>query len=252
MEANPGSAGPEICGLQGRRHRRLSLGIQSFDDACLQALGGESTTATRPGGHQYARAAGFDSFNIDLMHGLPAVHRRRRHGFANRPGFCPPHLSWYQRRSRPNAVSTSGRRCCQSRIPLADIQHAGEQLLAAAGYRQYEVSAYSQAGLSLPPQPQLLDFRRLSGYRRRRPRQISLADGQIVRYAKKRQPHDYMAAAGLFHRQSHQAHRAGYHRRSCLTHCASRRLRLAQFSATTGQGLLMLEHRLQDFQRRDC
>ena len=63
---------------------RLSLGIQSFDDACLQALGRVHNSDQARAAIEYARAAGFASFNIDLMHGLPGQTRgRRRDGFAH-------------------------------------------------------------------------------------------------------------------------------------------------------------------------
>ena len=72
MEANPGSADADkFRGFAQAGVNRLSLGIQSFDDQCLQALGRVHTAEAARAAIAHARAAGFDNLNIDLMHGLP-------------------------------------------------------------------------------------------------------------------------------------------------------------------------------------
>lgn len=180
MEANPGSAeADKFAEFRAAGINRLSLGVQSFDDTCLQALGRVHNSDQAVAAIEYARAAGFGSFNIDLMHGLPGqsietANRDLRTALA----FAPPHLSWYQLTIEPNTVFHKRPPLLPVEDALADIQETGEQLLAAAGYGQYEVSAYSRPGYGLPPQPELLVFRRLSGYRRRCPRQ-----GQLRRRA---------------------------------------------------------------------
>ena len=68
MEANPGSAeAGKFAAFRTAGITRLSLGIQSFDDACLQALGRIHNSDQARAAIEYARAAGFDSFNMQEM-----------------------------------------------------------------------------------------------------------------------------------------------------------------------------------------
>ena len=254
MEANPGSAeAGKFAAFRTAGITRLSLGIQSFDDACLQALGRIHNSDQARAAIEYARAAGFDSFNIDLMHGLPKQSTvAAATDLQTALGFAPPHLSWYQLTIEPNTVFHKRPPLLPVEDTLADIQHAGEQLLAAANYRQYEVSAYSQPGYRCRHNLNYWTFGDYLGIGAGAHGKISLADGQIVRYAKKRQPHDYMAAtAGLFTATRTELTAADITGEFMLN---ALRLNdgfsLAQFSAHTGQGVAVLEHRLQDFQRR--
>ena len=122
-----------------------------------------------------AQDAGYRNINLDLMYALPQqtldgaladVERARRRS-------QPTHISHYQLTLEPNTAFAA------NPPPLPDDDHAWamqeacEARLAAAGYGQYEISAYAQAGPPLRAQPQLLALRRLPGHRRRRPRQDS-------------------------------------------------------------------------------
>jgi putative oxygen-independent coproporphyrinogen III oxidase len=79
MEANPGSAeADKFRAFREAGINRLSLGIQSFDDAQLQALGRVHTRDQALAAIEFARAAGFDSVNLDLMHGTPRAVTARR------------------------------------------------------------------------------------------------------------------------------------------------------------------------------
>ena len=72
MEANPGSAeADKFLGFRQAGINRLSLGIQSFNDAQLAALGRIHDGEQAHAAVAMARDAGFDSYNLDLMHGLP-------------------------------------------------------------------------------------------------------------------------------------------------------------------------------------
>ena len=73
LEANPGTAdAANFRGYHAAGVNRLSLGVQSFDDRCLEALGRIHSAADALGAIQMAWDSGFDNVNIDLMHGLPA------------------------------------------------------------------------------------------------------------------------------------------------------------------------------------
>ncbi len=109
------------------------------------------------------------------MHGLPdqsldeALDDLRRAIALN-----PPHLSWYQLTIEPNTLFGSRPPVLPDDDALWDIFEQGHQLLSAAGYQQYETSAYAKPGLSVPAQSQLLALWRLSGYWLRRARQSDL------------------------------------------------------------------------------
>ena len=85
----------------------------------------------------------------------------------------PPHLSWYQLTIEPNTLFGSRPPVLPDDDALWDIFEQGHQLLSAAGYQQYETSAYAKP-LSVPAQSQLLALWRLSGYWLRRTRQSDL------------------------------------------------------------------------------
>jgi len=147
MEANPGSV---ECGApRGYRTagvNRLSMGAQSFDDEALQRLGRVHNSDDIRRAFDAAVSGGFDNINLDLMHGLPG----QTIGTAEQDieaaiELAPQHVSWYQLTLEPNTVF-------HARPPedlpdedlAAQIQDAGNALLADAGYEQYEVSAWAQ------------------------------------------------------------------------------------------------------------
>ena len=118
-------------------------------------------------------AAGLDNFNLDLMYALPRPGRRRR--AARRRGGtgagARAHLSHYQLTIEPGTVFAA------RPPPLPDDDAAAAMLgacaarLEAAGFGQYEVSAWARPRRAVPAQPQLLDLRGLSRRRRRCARQ---------------------------------------------------------------------------------
>jgi oxygen-independent coproporphyrinogen-3 oxidase len=151
MEANPGTV---ECGdpvaYRAAGVNRLSVGAQSFDAAMLAKLGRIHSVEDIRRAINSARAAGFVNLNIDLMYGLPGQDvAGALSDLRNAMDLEPSHLSWYQLTLEPNTVF-------HSRPPpdmptddlCADIQAAGQSLLASFGYDQYEVSAYARAGLA--------------------------------------------------------------------------------------------------------
>ena len=89
-----------------------------------------------------ARAAGFDNFNIDLMHGLPGqTPADAAADLEQALAYQPSHLSWYQLTLEPNTVFHKRPPTLPVEDVLADIQDVGEALLEKAGMSQYEVSA---------------------------------------------------------------------------------------------------------------
>jgi putative oxygen-independent coproporphyrinogen III oxidase len=196
MEANPGSAeADKFAGFRAAGINRLSLGIQSFNDTQLQALGRVHNSDQARAAIEYVRAAGFDSFNIDLMHGLPGQDPAAAEADLHTAlAFEPPHLSWYQLTIEPNTVFHKRPPTLPVEDALADIQEQGERVLASAGYQQYEVSAYSKAGFNCRHNRNYWSFGDYLGIGAGAHGKVTFADGHIQRYAKRRQPAEYMGA----------------------------------------------------------
>lgn len=201
MEANPGSSeADKFAGFRAAGINRLSLGIQSFDDHCLQALGRVHNAEQAQAAIEHARAAGFDNFNIDLMHGLPGQSAGAAEIDLRTALACQPtHLSWYQLTIEPNTRFHKHPPLLPVEDELADIQQLGEALLAGAGFMQYEVSAYSKAHFRCRHNLNYWSFGDYLGIGAGAHAKVSYRDGRVLRYAKTRQPEAYMAAqAGSF------------------------------------------------------
>jgi len=103
-----------------------------------------------------ARAAGFASLNLDLMHGLPG--QTVREALADLAGVLalgPEHVSWYQLTIEPNTPSRPRLRG-PGRDQLAEMEEGGFSMLAASGYEHYEFSAHARPGFRCRHKPDLL------------------------------------------------------------------------------------------------
>jgi len=149
MEANPGTiecGDPE--GYLAAGINRLSIGAQSFDASMLAKLGRIHSAGDIAAAVGAASATGFTNINIDLMYGLPGQDvAAALEDLRAASKLQPAHLSWYQLTLEPNTVfharppaDMPGHDLC------ADIQTAGQALLAGLGFKQYEVSAYARDG----------------------------------------------------------------------------------------------------------
>ncbi|EWG99252.1 HemN family oxidoreductase [Halomonas sp. BC04] len=149
LEANPGTL--ERGRFQGYRSagiNRLSLGVQSFQDAQLRALGRIHSGGDAISAMDEARHAGFDNVNLDLMHGLPGQTPTLALADLDRAlSLSPEHLSWYQLTLEPNTEFHSRPPVLPEEEVLWDIQDRGHERLEAAGLVRYEISAYARPGL---------------------------------------------------------------------------------------------------------
>lgn len=201
MEANPGSSeAAKFLALREAGVNRLSLGIQSFDDGLLQSLGRVHTGAEARAAIASAERAGFDNLNLDLMHGLPGQSpAQARDDLRQAIAVQPQHLSWYQLTIEPNTVFHKRPPELPEEDALADIQDGGEELLAAGGYGQYEVSAYGREGFQCRHNRNYWSFGDYLGIGAGAHGKVTFTDCRVQRCAKRRQPGDYMAAqAGDF------------------------------------------------------
>ena len=194
MEANPGSAeADKFLGFRQAGINRLSLGIQSFQEEKLRALGRVHNSEQARAAIDYAQVAGFDSFNIDLMHGLPGqTEADAAYDLETAISFRPSHLSWYQLTIEPNTVFNKRPPTLPVEDALADIQDQGELLLEQHGYTQYEVSAYSRADKQCRHNLNYWSFGDYLALGAGAHGKITSVDGSIKRYAKTRAPQDYL------------------------------------------------------------
>jgi oxygen-independent coproporphyrinogen-3 oxidase len=146
LEANPGTFEAEkFREFRALGVNRLSIGIQSFNPIHLKALGRihDDTEARRA---IAIAQANFANFNLDLMYALPGqTLDEARQDIDAALAFEPPHLSAYHLTLEPNTVFYQQPPALPDDDAAADMQQRIEDLLATAGYENYETSAFARA-----------------------------------------------------------------------------------------------------------
>jgi putative oxygen-independent coproporphyrinogen III oxidase len=145
LEANPNSV--ENAKFRSYRElgiNRLSIGIQSFNDAHLQRLGRVHSASEAREAIENAQKAGFDNLNIDIMHGLQEqTVEESIDDLRSALSFKPYHLSWYQLTLEPNTLFYKKKPTLPDETTLHHIETEGKTYIKSMGLQQYEVSAYS-------------------------------------------------------------------------------------------------------------
>ncbi|MDR5874390.1 radical SAM family heme chaperone HemW [Halomonas sp. CUBES01] len=146
LEANPGTTEQtRFVGYREAGINRLSLGVQSFHAAQLEALGRIHSGDEAVHAVEQARAAGFQNINVDLMHGLPQQSADQAMADIDQAlALAPEHLSWYQLTLEPNTAFYAHPPVLPQEETLWDIQDLGHQRLEQAGFARYEISAYAR------------------------------------------------------------------------------------------------------------
>ena len=200
LEANPGTFEQDkFIAYRKLGINRLSIGIQSFAPSKLEALGRIHTGDEALRAAEMARRAGFDNFNLDLMHGLPDQSLDEAlDDLRQAIALAPTHLSWYQLTLEPNTVFWSQPPVLPEDDILWDIQEAGQALLAEHGYSQYEVSAYAKPDKAARHNLNYWSFGDFIGIGAGAHGKLSHPDGRIVRTWKTRLPKDYLDPAKSF------------------------------------------------------
>jgi oxygen-independent coproporphyrinogen-3 oxidase len=145
LEANPGTFEKDrFRAFRAAGVTRLSVGVQSFNDAHLQALGRVHNRAQAIAALEEAASA-FDTFNLDLMYALPGqTLAQLDQDLEMALSLAPPHLSVYHLTIEPNTVFAK----FPPQVPEDDDAYAMldriTERTAAAGLQRYEVSAYAQ------------------------------------------------------------------------------------------------------------
>ncbi len=196
LEANPGTFESQRFASYARAGvTRLSIGVQSFDDAALRALGRVHDGAQARAAVEEA-AASFATWNLDLMYALPGQELPALLvDLETALSFKPPHLSIYHLTIEPNtrfAVDTP------SNLPDDDtafsMLDAIAERTAAQGLSRYEVSAFAQAGHRCTHNLNYWRFGDYLGIGAGAHGKISFPD-RIVRQVRWREPRAYMDAA---------------------------------------------------------
>jgi len=198
LEANPGTVERgRFAAYRAAGVTRVSLGAQSFEDRQLATLGRIHARHETLAAVDELRAAGLDNFNLDLMYALPQQTLDEALADLEQAiELAPTHLSHYQLTLEPGTAFE------RRPPPLPDddaayaMQVACETRLGAAGYRQYEVSAYAQPGCECRHNLNYWRFGDYLGIGAGAHGKITdPRHGAVVRTARVKQPGRYLAAA---------------------------------------------------------
>jgi putative oxygen-independent coproporphyrinogen III oxidase len=205
LETNPGTA------EHGRFEdylragvNRFSFGIQSFDDGCLTRLGRIHDSHQAEAAVKLAQDAGADNLNLDLMYALPGQSAAMAEDdLARAIALQPAHISHYQLTMEPNTVFAARP---PEHLPdedaAWDMQERCQAQLAAAGYGQYEISAYARPGRQCAHNLNYCRFGDYLGIGAGAHAKITLPDaalsgqGRVLRRWKVKHPAAYLAQAG--------------------------------------------------------
>lgn len=194
MEANPGTVEAErFSGYQRAGVNRISIGVQSFNAEKLTRLGRIHGPDEAKRAAHLATALGLRSFNLDLMHGLPDQSLQEAlDDLRQAIALDPPHLSWYQLTIEPNTLFSSRPPQLPDDDALWDIFQQGHELLSAAGYQQYETSAYAKPGYQCQHNLNYWRFGDYLGIGCGAHGKLTFADGRILRTTKTKHPRGFM------------------------------------------------------------
>jgi oxygen-independent coproporphyrinogen-3 oxidase len=196
LEANPGTAeAGHFRGYRAAGVNRVSLGIQSFNDEKLKALGRIHSADEARRAIEMALST-FDNVNLDIMYGLPGQSLDEARADAAEGLRCgTTHFSAYQLTLEPNTVFYSRPPQLPEHDTCADMQLAVEELAAAAGLRHYETSAFARPGRACRHNMNYWEFGDYIGIGAGAHGKLSFAD-RVTRHERVKQPREYLAQAG--------------------------------------------------------
>ena len=195
LEANPGTfERNRFKAFRAAGVTRLSVGVQSFSDEHLIALGRVHDRAQALAALEEA-AQSFDTFNLDLMYALPGQTLAQcAADVATALSFAPPHLSVYHLTIEPNTVFAKH----PPEVPVDDDAYAMLDIITeatqAAGMQRYEVSAYAKDGHACWHNLNYWQFGDYLGIGAGAHSKLSFAH-RVVRQVRARDPALYMSCA---------------------------------------------------------
>jgi putative oxygen-independent coproporphyrinogen III oxidase len=253
LEANPGTFEKDrFRAFRQAGVTRLSVGVQSFSDAHLKALGRVHDSAQAIAAVEEAALA-FDTFNLDLMYALPGqVMADLERDMVQALALMPPHLSVYHLTIEPNTYFAK----FPPPVPDQDLAYAMldriTEMTAGAGMQRYEVSAYAKPGHRCWHNLNYWQFGDYLGIGAGAHSKISFPH-RVVRQVRYREPRLYMdnAVAGQALAQDDEVSRSELPFEFMLNALRLREgFTLAQFTERTGLALSAIEQPLQEAQRQ--
>lgn len=195
LEANPGTFEKDrFRAFRAAGVTRLSVGVQSFNDGYLTALGRVHDREQALAAVQEAAQA-FDTFNIDLMYALPGqTLGDLRQDVATALSLEPPHLSIYHLTIEPNTFFAKHPPAAVDVDTAADMLDLITDMTGQAGMRRYEVSAYARPGHVCAHNQNYWKFGDYLGIGAGAHSKLSFAH-RVVRQVRTQNPARYMAQA---------------------------------------------------------
>lgn len=203
MEANPGTFEQDkFSDFKQLGINRLSIGVQSFNDQYLTALGRIHSGGEAQRAIGIAKTAGFDNLNIDLMFGLPGQsHQCALEDVQQAIALEPTHISYYELTLEPNTLFAKHPPTLPEEDQRWQIHTDGLRLLAEHGFERYEISAFAQSGKQSKHNNNYWLFGDYVGIGAGAHSKVSFANtGDIIRRWKHKHPTRYLkgASAGDF------------------------------------------------------
>ncbi len=253
LEANPGTFEKDrFRAYRSAGVTRLSVGVQSFDDTHLKALGRIHDSRQAIAAVEEAAAA-FETFNLDLMYALPGqTMAQLEQDVVQALALMPPHISIYHLTIEPNTYFAK----FPPQVPEDDLAYAMldriTEMTGGAGMQRYEVSAYARPGHRCWHNLNYWQFGDYLGIGAGAHSKLSFPH-RVVRQVRFRDPKLYMekAIAGQAVAQDDEVARADLPFEFMLNALRLREgFALAQFSERTGLPLTAIEQPLQEAERK--
>jgi oxygen-independent coproporphyrinogen-3 oxidase len=152
VEANPEEiSAPLIRDLASAGVNRLSIGVQTHEDALLHTLGRSHRGSSALGAVEVCASSGIDNISIDLMYDLPDQTLESWEATLQRTTVLPiKHLSLYNLTIEPHTAFHRQRRTLTPRLPSdetsAEMFNLACHYLKQAGFEHYEISAFAKPG----------------------------------------------------------------------------------------------------------
>ncbi len=253
LEANPGTFERDrFRGYRAAGVTRLSIGVQSFNDEKLHAIGRVHDAAQARAAVEEARDA-FDTFNIDLMYALPGqTASELRADLEQALAFKPPHLSIYHLTIEPNTFFAKHPPTIPDDDSAFDMLDIITEQAAASGLERYEVSAFARPGHRCAHNLNYWQFGDYLGIGAGAHSKLSFPH-RVVRQTRYRDPNKYMdqALAGAAITQDEEVSRDQLPFEFMLNALRLKEgFELARFTERTGLPLTVLRRALEQAEAR--
>lgn len=195
MEANPGTFEKDrFKAFRAAGVTRLSIGVQSFNDAHLKALGRVHNSDQAMAAVAEAQST-FDTFNLDVMYALPGQSLvDLTQDIQTALSFKPPHISIYHLTIEPNTLFAKHPPALPAEDDAYEMMDLITDMTSAAGLQRYEVSAYAKSGHRCWHNLNYWQFGDYLGIGAGAHSKLSFAH-RIMRYVRYREPQLYLAQA---------------------------------------------------------